>query len=54
MIATIVISAIFAVLFFLAVRHVIKHGSCAECGKGGCSGSCGTCPYQEAENDSHR
>jgi hypothetical protein len=37
MLATILISIFLAVLVFLAVRHLIKHGTCASCGeKGSC------------------
>lgn len=37
-IASLVIGAILFVLFFLAVRHIVKKKGC------GCSGSCENCP----------
>ncbi|MGI6108492.1 MAG: FeoB-associated Cys-rich membrane protein [Eubacteriaceae bacterium] len=51
MIATILISLIIAALFVLAVRHIVKHGSCSECSKNSdaCSGHCGCCPYHADE-----
>jgi len=53
-IATFLISAIIVGLLFLAVRHIKKHGSCANCeqcrsrtgaggSRSGCSGSSGGC-----------
>ncbi|MCH3972731.1 MAG: hypothetical protein LKE53_08225 [Oscillospiraceae bacterium] len=58
MAATILITASIAALVVLAVRHVMKHGSCAECsgkteskGGSGCSGHCGSCPYCASEKE---
>ncbi|HCR44645.1 MAG TPA: FeoB-associated Cys-rich membrane protein [Ruminococcaceae bacterium] len=44
----IVLAAILAMLF-LAVRHLVKKGSCAcNCGgSGGCSACCGKCSQQQ-------
>ena len=50
--ATWIIFALFSVYFALAVRHVVRHGACSECGKGGCGGHCahcrGRCPVARA------
>lgn len=40
---TIIIVAVLAVLFGLAIRYLIKHGSCGCSNKGGCNGSCSGC-----------
>ena len=39
---TILILVVIALLFVLALRHVLKHGSCGSCREcaGGCSGHC--------------
>lgn len=46
-VATIVILLFIVALFGLALRHVLKHGSCSECGKncaeGSAGSSCGSC-----------
>ena len=42
---TFLIATVLAVLFGLAIRYLVKHGTC-DCGsKGGCSGSCSNCPH---------
>lgn len=49
--ASIIILAVIAVLFILAVRYSIRHkDSCAECG-GSCTGSCASCRYSQANLD---
>jgi hypothetical protein len=45
MAATIICSVIIAALLALAVRGIVKHGSCAQCSQSGHSGGCGICPY---------
>ncbi len=47
--ATVFVAAAILVLLVLAVRYLVKNGSCAACSdekncRGG-SGSCGGCPY---------
>ena len=37
---TFLIAAALAVLFGLAIRHLIKHGTCDCSSKGGCNGGC--------------
>jgi len=38
----VLIAAVFAVCFVLAVRYLVRHGLCSECESGchGCGGSC--------------
>ena len=46
--ATILLSLVFAVLLFLAIRRIIKKGTCGgDCGGGcsGCGGCSGNCPH---------
>ena len=40
---TFLIAAALAVLFGLAIRHLIKHGTCDCSSKGGCNGGCAGC-----------
>ncbi|HJB51129.1 MAG TPA: FeoB-associated Cys-rich membrane protein [Candidatus Anaeromassilibacillus stercoravium] len=42
---TFLIAAALAVLFGLAIRHLIKHGTCDCSSKGGCNGGCAGCPH---------
>ena len=50
--AEILVVLAFVAAFAAAVRHVARHGLCAECGKGGCGGNCarcrGRCPVARA------
>lgn len=63
--ATIIICAVLAALFALAIRYVIKNGTCVGCSEKGachagqnaggtglpseCGGKCSSCQYYEAE-----
>ncbi len=54
--ASVIITAAIAVLFALAVRHIIKNrGSCAACGKKNCPlhavGKCSSCARCNAKAD---
>lgn len=42
---TFLIAAALAVLFGLAIRHLIKHGTCDCSSKGGCNGGCVGCSH---------
>lgn len=42
---TFLIAAALAVLFGLAIRHLIKHGTCDCSSKGGCNGGCAGCSH---------
>jgi len=44
MAATIIITAVIAVLMFFAVRHTLRHGSCEQC-----SGNCASCRKYQKE-----
>lgn len=49
--ASIIILAVVAVLFVLAVRYSIQHkDSCAECG-GSCTGMCSSCNHDQVDLD---
>lgn len=54
--ASVIITAVIAVLFALAVRHIIKNrGSCAACGQENCplhaGGKCPSCVRCNAKAD---
>lgn len=42
---TFLIAAALAVLFGLAIRHLIKHGTCDCSSNGGCNGGCAGCSH---------
>lgn len=44
MAATIIITAVIAVLMLFAVRHTLRHGSCEQC-----SGNCASCRKYQKE-----
>lgn len=50
--ASILVAAAIAVLLVLAVRYLLKNGTCSACGDTnncrGSSGGCGGCPYSGA------
>jgi hypothetical protein len=54
MLSTILISIFLAALVFLAVRHLIKHGTCASCGeKSSCHSDCCSCCNEEEKATRH-
>lgn len=42
---TVLIAAVLAILFGLAIRYLVKHGTCDCSSNGGCNGGCAGCSH---------